>query len=64
MTKFKFLKSERKIAPVHAVEAYGIVGVSIRSFVTSPLDGGEWSASHSVYSTCVGGGGGAAPIEF
>jgi hypothetical protein len=23
MTEFKFLKSERKIAPVHAIEAYG-----------------------------------------
>ena len=26
----------------------------IQSFVTSALDGGEWSASHSVHSTCGG----------
>jgi hypothetical protein len=41
------LQGKRKVIPLHAMEALGVRGgiYSSYSFLTSALDGGEWSAS-------------------
>lgn len=36
---------KRKFMPVHTIEAYGGIKLQLCSFLTSPLDWGEWSAS-------------------
>jgi hypothetical protein len=44
----KSLKSKSKAVPLHAMEALvGEMSYSSNSFMTSALDGGEWSASRT-----------------
>jgi hypothetical protein len=40
------MKDKGKVVPVLAMKAYEEVDVQIHIFLTSALDGGEWSASH------------------
>jgi hypothetical protein len=40
-----FLQDTSKVTTVHSMKAYGAVVVSIHSFLTSALQGGEQSAS-------------------
>jgi len=47
---FRDIKGKGKVVPVfltehHAIKAYRGVGVYIHAFLTSSLNGGEWSAS-------------------
>jgi hypothetical protein len=35
----------------HAIRTYGEVETQLHTFVTSALEGGEWSASHTGYFT-------------
>jgi len=39
------IETECKIIPGHAMKAYGVAEVMLRSFLTLTLAGGEWSAS-------------------
>jgi hypothetical protein len=38
-------KGTGKIVPVHGMKAYVVVEIQFHSFLTSTLDGDEWSAS-------------------
>jgi hypothetical protein len=38
-------KVNYKVLPVYAMKGYGRVEVQVHAFLTSTLDGGEWSAS-------------------
>ena len=54
MSGFKFLKSERKIAPVHAMEVYGGSGY-LNPLIRNLCTRWRWMlTSHTVYSTFVG----------
>jgi len=51
LTKHHAMKTSLCLTKQHAIKTFGAVEVQPHTFLTSALDGGEWSVSHSHRST-------------